>query len=64
MTVSFTGHRPSKLKGYNPQDNKELLWRIHNTIVDLIENRGADTFINGLALGIDIWSAKIVIKLK
>lgn len=64
MTVCFTGHRPSKLKGYNTEDNKELLWRIHKVVVDLIENREVDTFINGLALGIDLWSAKIVIKLK
>ena len=63
-TVCFTGHRPNKLKGYNPKSNKDLLWKIHNTIVDLIENRDVDTFINGLALGIDLWSAKIVIKLK
>jgi uncharacterized phage-like protein YoqJ len=60
----FTGHRPNKLKGYNPEDNKELLWRIHKEVVNLIENRGVITFINGLALGIDMWSAKIVIKLK
>lgn len=64
MVASFTGHRPNKLKGYNPKDNKELLWKIHAAIVDLIENKCADTFINGLALGVDIWSAKIVLKLK
>lgn len=62
--VCFTGHRPNKLKGYNPIDNKELLWKIHSVCVDLIENRNVTTFINGLALGIDIWSAKIVLKLK
>lgn len=61
---SFTGHRPSKLSGYNPQDNKELLWKLHEVIVDHVENKNCDTFINGIALGIDMWAAKIVIKLK
>ena len=60
----FTGHRPNKLNGYNAGDNKELLWRIHKEVVNLIENKGVTTFINGLALGVDMWSAKIVIKLK
>lgn len=63
-TACFTGHRPNKLKGYNAEDNKELLWRIHSVCVDLIENKDVDTFINGLALGVDMWSAKIIIKLK
>lgn len=65
MSVTcFTGHRPNKLNGYEAEDNKKLLWRIHNVCVDLIENKGVDTFINGLALGVDLWSAKIIIKLK
>lgn len=64
MTACFTGHRPNKLKGYKAVDNKELLWRINTVIVDHIENKGVDTFINGCAIGIDLWSAKIVLKLK
>jgi uncharacterized phage-like protein YoqJ len=64
LTACFTGHRPNKLNGYNAKDNKKLLWGIHNEVVNLIENRGVTTFINGLALGVDMWSAKIVIKLK
>jgi uncharacterized phage-like protein YoqJ len=64
MVACFTGHRPNKLGGYKAEDNKELLWRLHKVIVDHIENKNVDTFINGLALGIDLWAAKIVIKLK
>ncbi len=60
----FTGHRPSKLSGYSAEDNKELLWRIRDEIVNHIENKGVNTFINGCAIGIDLWSAKIVLKLK
>lgn len=63
-TVCFTGHRPDKLKGYLPEQNKELLWKLHAEIVRHIEELNIDTFINGLALGIDQWAAKIVIKLK
>lgn len=63
-TACFTGHRPNKLKGYDPKDNKELLWSLHKEIVRHIEEEKVYTFINGLALGIDMWSARIVIKLR
>lgn len=63
MTACFTGHRPNKLKGYSPNDNKELLWNINTTIKECI-NIGYNTFISGMALGVDIWSAQIVLKLK
>lgn len=60
----FTGHRPNKLNGYEPSQNKELLWTIHECVINLIEKENIDTFINGVALGVDQWSAKIVLKLK
>lgn len=63
-SASFTGHRPSKLNGYNPKDNKELLWKLRGLIVDHIENKGVKIFITGMALGIDTWAALIVLKLK
>lgn len=61
---SFTGHRPNKLSGYNPKDNAKLLWKLHEVIVDHVKDKDVDTFINGVALGIDMWGARIVIKLK
>ena len=63
-TACFTGHRPNKLKGYSPEDNKELLWEIYNCCEHLIKNEDVGVFINGLALGVDQWSAKIVLRLK
>lgn len=63
-TACFTGHRPSKLKGYSPKDNKQLLWEIHNCCEYLIRYQDVSIFINGVALGVDQWSAKIVLKLK
>lgn len=63
-TACFTGHRPNKLGGYKPSENKELLWRLREVIIDHIENKGVSVFITGMALGIDTWAARIVIKLK
>lgn len=60
----FTGHRPDKLNGYNPKDNKELLWKLRSFVVQHIEEKNVKTFITGMALGIDTWSALIVLKLK
>ena len=63
-TASFTGHRPKDLKGYQAEDNKELLWRIREVIIDHIENKNVTNFIQGCCIGVDLWSAKIVLKLK
>lgn len=60
----FTGHRPNKLNGYKPTDNKELLFKLRDIVIDHIENKNVDTFITGMALGIDMWAARIVLKLK
>ena len=63
--LCFTGHRPyPKLNGYNPNDNLEMLLALKELIIDYIENKNIDTFISGMALGIDMWSARIVLKLK
>lgn len=63
-TCCFTGHRPNKLKGYDPRDNKELLWEIYKVVEDHIDNRGVTTFISGMALGVDMWAAKMVLRAK
>lgn len=63
-TLAFTGHRPNKLNGYNPMDNYELLTILSKTIEEHIVKHDVDTFISGMALGIDMWSARIVLKLK
>lgn len=62
-TLCFTGHRPNKLNGYNPKDNSELLWKIAEQ-VEIKINEGYSKFITGMALGVDMWSALIVIKLR
>lgn len=55
--VAFTGNRDIK-------PEKELMWHLHDVIVDHIENKGCDVFYNGLAIGFDFHAARIVIKLK
>jgi len=63
-TLCFTGHRPDKLNGYDPKNNKNLLWALREEVVGYIEDFKVNTFISGMALGIDMWSARIVLKLK
>jgi uncharacterized phage-like protein YoqJ len=62
----FTGHRPDKLYGYDPMSpgNRKMLFELKDVIRDHIENRKVDTFITGMALGIDIWAARLVLSLR
>lgn len=64
-TICFTGHIPQKLFGYNPyaSGNLELLLTLRKVIEEKIEN-GTTTFITGMALGINMWAARIVLTLK
>lgn len=55
----FTGHRPNKLD-YSESGMKSLLKKaVDNAISD-----GYVTFITGMAEGVDIWAAEIVLKKK
>lgn len=58
-TVCFTGHRPSDL-GTSPAVAKSAL---RQAIDDAIQ-RGATTFITGGAIGVDTYSAQLVIEAK
>lgn len=64
-TVCFTGHRPDKLGGFDPNNSlaKKVKESLQFSIIKCIEN-GYDTFISGGALGVDQWAAEIVISLK
>ena len=55
----FTGHRPDKLE-QSEIEIKELLGK---AISDAIDN-GCTTFITGMAMGVDIWAAEIVLEKK
>lgn len=55
----FTGHRPDKME----QGEKEIKPLLEKAIDDAIKN-GYVTFITGMAMGVDIWAAEIVLERK
>ena len=55
----FTGHRPQFLK--RPEDDIKV--DLENSILKAMVE-GYTTFISGMAYGIDIWAAEIVVRLK
>jgi len=66
MTCAFTGHRPNSFHfGYNEKhpDCKKLKLNIASQITTIMDN-GVSTFLTGMALGVDIWGAEIVLALK
>ena len=57
--VCFTGHRPEKLKRDERFIVNDLEKEIRKTISD-----GLNVFITGMARGVDIWAAQIVLMLR
>lgn len=66
-TCAFTGHRPQRLPfGNNESDVRclALKSKLREQIVELIEQENVRHFISGMALGIDLFAAGIVLDLK
>ena len=57
--VCFTGHRPEKLTRDEKSVMKDLEKEIRKAIAE-----GLNVFITGMARGVDIWAAQIVLKLR
>ena len=57
--VCFTGHRPEKLTRDEKSVMKELEEEIRKAIAE-----GLNVFITGMARGVDIWAAQIVLMLR
>ncbi len=55
----FTGHRPEKLGMSEDEINERLKKEIRTAISD-----GFQTFISGMARGVDLWAAEIVLTLR
>ena len=55
----FTGHRPEKLTIAENEVREKLTKAINDAISD-----GFTTFITGMARGVDMWAAEIVISIK
>ncbi len=62
-TCCFSGHRPEKLfgadKGVSSEEVRRLMSLVALEIHETIE-AGYDTFITGMARGIDLWAARLV----
>ena len=64
--VAFTGYRPQKMPfGFDEADERcvDFKQRLYNTIESLID-QGYKHFISGGALGMDMYAAEAVLKLK
>lgn len=64
-TVCFTGHRPDKLGGYEP-NNPVAVWvkeQLRSAVIRAT-NRGVATFISGGSIEVDQWAADIVIEVR
>jgi uncharacterized phage-like protein YoqJ len=57
--VCFTGHRPEKLQMSEEEVCSALEREIRAAVAD-----GFQTFISGMARGVDIWAAEIVLRLR
>lgn len=66
-TVAFTGHRPSNqnIGGYDESTPRiqAIKKRLFEEI-DLSARTGFDRFISGMAIGVDVWAAEIVLSLR
>ena len=65
-TCCFTGHRPQKLPwGYDEEweDCVKLKLKLACEI-EAMRKKGVTTFISGMAIGVDMWAAAIVLDLK
>lgn len=57
--VCFTGHRPEKLN----RSEKSVLGGLETAIQQAIAD-GSNVFISGMARGVDIWAAEIVLRFR
>ena len=66
-TCAFTGHRPQNLPfRFNESDKRciALKKQLRKLIIQLIEQHDVTHFISGMAIGVDMYAAEIVLDLK
>lgn len=66
LTCAITGHRPTRFKFKYKEDNngcKRLKKRLHDQLVQLYK-MGYRRFYTGGAMGVDMWSAEILLRLR
>ncbi len=65
-TICFSGHRPEKLPDGGSETSpkiKAIKSMLYKEILDSADN-GFNTFITGLARGVDLWAGEIIMELK
>lgn len=64
LIACFTGHRPNKLGGYDESNPimTDVKSRLDRAIDYALDSFGITTFISGMALGVDMAAAEIVLK--
>lgn len=65
-TCAFTGHRPQNFSWKYDETAPEciLLKNIINQQISILTDNGYTDFLSGMALGVDIWAAEIVLNLR
>ena len=66
ISCSFKGHRPSRFAfGFDEESEGCIALKavLHAQIEDMC-TRGVTTFFSGMALGVDLWAAEMVLELK
>jgi uncharacterized phage-like protein YoqJ len=62
--VSFTGHRPERLGGYDRHHpTNQIVRNWLREVIQRLQKEGYEEFICGGALGIDQWAADIILEL-
>lgn len=63
-TCCFTGHRPKKLGGYDESSPiiANIKLRLRDEIIKA-DRAGYNNFITGMALGVDMWAAELVLEM-
>ncbi len=65
-TCCFTGHRPHKFTfGYDEESEECILLKskLFQQILEM-RKKGVTTFLTGMAMGVDIWAAELILGLK
>jgi uncharacterized phage-like protein YoqJ len=65
-TCCFTGHKPNKFSFQNDEEHYDCIkLKIKLAAeIETMRKKGLTTFVTGLAQGVDIWGAEIVLDLK
>lgn len=66
-TVCFTGHRPQSIPylwDENSEQSVKLKKEMKSIVIELVEKHSVTHFISGMAIGVDMIAAEIVLELK